>query len=1089
MKIPLRILHLEDDPKDAELIRETLEAAGYAPEIMVVQTKADYLAQLDQGWEIILADYNLPQLDGVQALELLKKRGLDIPFILVSGAIGDVAIVTSIKAGAHDYVMKDHLEQLAPAVARELCNAETRRSYKKVDNALRESDALYRMLFEKSADGILIADIETRLFTYANPALCRMIGYTEEELKTMGVANIHPKDFLQHVVDEFEAQAQREKTLAPDIPCLRKDGTIVYADINTFGISLKGRECNVGFFRDITERKQAETVLRENEKQNYFQAEMLRNAPVIAAFHDRELNLVWANKAYEEATGLTVQAMAGRKCYSAWGLSNPCRHCPVMKAVESGEASKAELTPLNQDHWPETQGSWLASAAPVRDQDGRIIGAIEVAIDISESKLKEKQEQLAREVLESLTRLTDAEKTIGDIMQLIKNRMDFEAVGIRLQEGDDYPYFEASGFSEDFLLAERYLCERNEAGEVVRDATGNPVLECMCGNVLRGRTDPALPFFTAYGSFWSNSTTQLLATTSEADRQARTRNRCNGEGYESVALIPLNADGEIIGLLQLNDRRPNRFNPEMIRFFEGLGDSIGIAFAQKRAAEEIYKLARFPSENPNPVLRVSKDGIIVYCNKPGDQLLKAWKCRIGEALPEELCAKVMEVSRSGTITKIKIECDDRTFSTTLAPIEGKGYVNIYGKDITERKKVEEDLRQSEEQLRQAHKMEAIGRLAGGIAHDFNNLMTVITGFSELTFGQLPEESPLRGDIETVKNAAFRAGALTRQLLAFSRQQALQPQILNLNETVNNLDKMLRRIIGEDIQIVTRLAEKILRVKADPGQIEQVIMNLVVNARDAMPDGGTITIITQNVILDEDEAAIIPEAYPGHFIRLCLEDTGAGIDPATIEHIFEPFFTTKKVGEGTGLGLSTVYGIVKQHDGWINVYSKPGEGSVFNMYLPAFEVGTGWETEETGSREPPRGDGEKILVVEDEKGVRNFIVRTFRQYGYDVFEGASIAKGEKIFNEHPGGIDLLFTDMLLTDGNGFLLAQQLHGQQPDLAVLLSSGYSGGHFRLTAEEKETFRLLQKPYAIYDLLSAVKEVLRERAEKPAGNDAIKN
>jgi|AntAceMinimDraft_8_1070364.scaffolds.fasta_scaffold03281_8 PAS domain S-box-containing protein len=548
------------------------------------------------------------------------------------------------------------------------------------------------VLFKESTVGILIAEIKTRKIKHANPAICRMLDYTVEELTGTRVEDLHPKDELENALSEFEALARGGKSVSENISCVRNDGTTFFADIHTSTALIEGIEYTLGLFIDITERKQAEKVLRENEKQNYFQAEMLRNAPVIAAFHDRELNMIWANKAYEEATGLTVQAIAGRKCYSVWGLSKPCRHCPVVKAVESGEVSKAELTPQNQDHWPETQGSWLASAAPVWDQDGRILGAIEIAIDISESKLKEKQEYLVREVLELLTHTADVKKTIGSILQLIKNRMDFEAVGIRLQEGDDYPYFEANGFSEDFLLAERYLCERNEAGEVMCDAAGNPVLECMCGNVLRGRTDPALPFFTVNGSFWANSTTQLLATTSEADRQARTRNRCNGEGYESVALIPLNADGEIIGLLQLNDRRPNRFNPEMINFFEGLGGSIGIALAQKQAEEEIEKLARFPSENPNPVLRASKDGIIIFCNKTGDHLLKAWKCRIGEALPEELCAKVMEVSRSGTVAEIEIECDDRTFSTTLAPIEGKGYVNIYWQDITERKLAEEELK-------------------------------------------------------------------------------------------------------------------------------------------------------------------------------------------------------------------------------------------------------------------------------------------------------------------------------------------------------------------------------------------------------------
>ncbi|UCF84671.1 MAG: PAS domain S-box protein, partial [Desulfobacteraceae bacterium] len=255
-------------------------------------------------------------------------------------------------------------------------------------------------------------------------------------------------------------------------------------------------------------------------------------------------------------------------------------------------------------------------------------------------------------------------------------------------------------------------------------------------------------------------------------------------------------------------------------------------------------------------------------------------------------------------------------------------------DITERKQTEETLRKTQERFLRAQKLEAVGRLAGGIAHDFNNLLTIITGNSGLLLDELEEGHSLRGDITEIHRAGEHACALTSQLLAFSRRQMLKPKVLNLNKVLSETDKMLRRIIGEDIKLQTLLAPELLRVKADPGQIEQIVLNLAVNARDAMPHGGILTIRTENVILEEDDCRVMNEARPGRFVCLSMEDTGRGMDKETLGKIFEPFFTTKEPGVGTGLGLSTVYGIVKQHEGWIHVYSEPGYGSIFHVYLPA-----------------------------------------------------------------------------------------------------------------------------------------------------------
>ena len=330
--------------------------------------------------------------------------------------------------------------------------------------------------------------------------------------------------------------------------------------------------------------------------------------------------------------------------------------------------------------------------------------------EIVEHKRAAQRERLATEVLELLNRPSGQTGHIREILRLIKESSDFEAVGLRLQEGEDFPYYETAGFSGEFVAAERYLCERGPSGELVQDSAGNPVLECMCGNVIRGRTDPSLPFFTEGGSFWTNSTTELLATTTEEDRQARTRDRCNGEGYESVALIPLRAGEKTIGLLQLNDRRKDQFTPENIAFFEELGSSIGIAVEHKRADQHIVDLARFPSENPYPVLRMTKGGVLLYSNAAAESLLRARDCRIGEAAPEEWRILIAESVRTDSTAQLDVEHKGRVVSFHVVPVAGADYVNWYGQDATEIRQAAADLQESNEMLLKAQRVAKMGFL-------------------------------------------------------------------------------------------------------------------------------------------------------------------------------------------------------------------------------------------------------------------------------------------------------------------------------------------------------------------------------------------
>jgi signal transduction histidine kinase len=389
-----------------------------------------------------------------------------------------------------------------------------------------------------------------------------------------------------------------------------------------------------------------------------------------------------------------------------------------------------------------------------------------------------------------------------------------------------------------------------------------------------------------------------------------------------------------------------------------------------------------------------------------------------------------------------------------------------------------DRRRLEEQYRQAQKMEAVGRLAGGVAHDFNNLLTVINGYGEVLLESLPAGHPAREMVAEIRGAGERAAALTRQLLAFSRKQPAAPRVLDLNALVRDLDRMLRRLIGEDVEFATATAPDLWPVTADPGHLEQVVVNLVVNARDAMPRGGKLTVETRNVVLDDAYARATADARPGPHVLLAVTDTGVGMDRATLDRALEPFFTTKGPSHGTGLGLATVYGVVKQAGGHVALYSEPGRGTTVKVYLPPTDVPVTQTPDRPIARPLPRGT-ETVLLVEDEDAVRALTRHVLRVAGYAVLEAADGRQAVRVADGYAGRIDLLVTDVVMPHLGGREVADALAGRHPGLRVLFLSGYSDDAVVRHGLVDRDVAFLQKPFTPADLARKVREVL----DRPAG------
>ncbi|HEY6158645.1 MAG TPA: response regulator [Gemmatimonadales bacterium] len=556
--------------------------------------------------------------------------------------------------------------------------------------------------------------------------------------------------------------------------------------------------------------------------------------------------------------------------------------------------------------------------------------------------------------------------------------------------------------------------------------------------------------------------------------------------------VPLMLGDRAIGVLAVQTYTPGiRYGQREQDILQFVSTQVAMAIERSRAADDVRtsaaRLKAIIDGALDAVITMDGEGVIRSWSPQAERLFE-WPA--SDTIGRKLSATIIPAryrdaherglahflaTGEGPVLNRRVEItglrrDGREIPVELAitpmRLEGAWLFSAFVRDISERHLLES-------QLRQAQKMEAVGRLAGGIAHDFNNLLTAVLGSVDLVLDELGPEAPARGDVEEIRKAALRAGELTRQLLAFSRQQVLAPQVLDLNALVANMGKLLRRLIGEDVELRTALAPDLGAVKADPGQMEQVIANLVVNARDAMPAGGRLTVETANAELDKDYADQHFPAPPGSYVLLAVSDTGTGMDPETKGRIFEPFFTTKEKGKGTGLGLATVYGVVKQSGGYIWVYSEPGQGTAFKIYLPRVREAPGPARPGPAPAAPLRGS-ETLLLVEDDEMVRHLVSRMLKSRGYTVLAASDGTHALRQLESHRGAIDLLITDVVMPGMSGREVAQRVAALQPQAKVLYLSGYTDDAIVRHGMLEPGIAFLQKPFSADVLARKVREVL---------------
>ena len=995
-----------------------------------------------------------------------------LPMIAGSRVLGAVAVYSE-RTGAFNAEELGLLNELAADLAFALQSTEHEQERKRSEESLRENERRYRLLFNSGYDAVFVhqggsAGNGLGKFIEVNDIACQRLGYTREELLQMTPLDISAPGTVPGIPG-IRAKLAREKAAVFEMVHIAKDGRRIAVEISTQVFKLNGKRTLLSTVRDITERKRAEA-------HSHLLGEALKSAANAIVITDREGVIIWANAAFTKLTGYPLEEALGRKpSFLKSGAQEQTFYAKLWETVLAGRVWSAEMINRRKDGSLYTEENTIT---PVRNEQGDVAHFIAVKQDITERKRSELR--------------TAALANLGQRLSAAKSAK--EAGAIIMDVADNL-------FGWDCCLFHLYSAHENRLSNV------------LCMDLINGRRTECKP------PGFPRPPTELARRVIEQGGQLILRDQPDSMPVEaihfgdtsrpsaSIMYVPIRYGTETVGVLSIQSYTPGAYDAYSLKTLQALADHCGGALDRLRIEEgwqnTQQRLRHVLAQSPAVIYSLKTDGKTAEPAWVSDNVERLLGYTAAECNgPDGLFSQLHPQDRQGAVGDLaqlfankEIARDYRIQHKNgeyrwlrdeqRLVCDAKGApVEIVGSwvDITERKALEE-------QLRQSQKMEAVGQLAGGVAHDFNNMLAVIRGNAELLLMDQDQYPPqAKEGLEHVVAASERAANLTRQLLTFSRKNAMQAQPLLLNEVVANLTKMLNRVISENIELQCQYAALLPYVQADTGMMEQVILNLVVNARDAMPKGGQLRVVTEQVTLDEAQARVNPGARAGKFVCLSVSDTGSGIAPEVLPRIFEPFFTTKEIGKGTGLGLATVYGIVKQHQGWLEVSSQVGEGSTFKVFLPAIPTPARLAAAAEAGAEV-RGGNETILLVEDDHAVRLTTRRVLESKGYRILEATSGREALEVWQSHAEKIALMLTDIIMPgEMTGRDLAERLWGQRPGSKVIFMSGYSADVLGTNRDfiRRTRSHFLQKPCSARAILETVRRCLDEKESVAAPGEA---
>jgi PAS domain S-box-containing protein len=920
------------------------------------------------------------------------------------------------------------------------------------DSAQDLQTAYLQSLTENNPIAIVVLDANDCV-EMCNPAFERLFQHTQRELKGQGLDHLIASENLANEASDLTRRVGTGSTVRATTRRRRRDG--FFLDVQIIGVPLvmHGRQIGtIGMYEDITERKSAERAQRVAEERL---RTLFENAIEGIFQTTAEGRYLSANPALARLFGYSSPAdmmgsieNIGNQLYAdPWRREEFKR---IMEEQDHVEGFEYEL--IRRDG----KRVWInENAHAVRDEQDKLLYYEGTVEDITERKRAETERQASMEIIRSVSMTDNLDDLLRGIHAALKKVLYAENCFVALHE----PATDMFHFP---FLADQF------------DTAPPPqrVGQSCTAYVFRTGKAMLIPQL-VFDRLVEQGKVELVGTPSP-----------------SWLGVPLRSPSATIGVLVVQHYQdPGAYTQRDLEFLSSVGGQIALAIERKR-----HEVALRESEARLRVLIEQLPAILwtIDKNLRFTSAMGAGLTRVG-LHANEIVGKTLsdffETSDAnflpitshrravmGEPNTFHMEWRNGSYACHAEPLRNEngrceGAICM-ALDVSDRKKLEE-------QLRQAQKMEAVGRLAGGIAHDFNNLLMVIQGHAELLTDRMKPGESLRRNAEQIQEASQRATSLTRQLLAFSRKQMLAPVVLNVQAVVSDMGKILRRLIGEDVELVTVNAPDLKRVKADRSQIEQVIMNLAVNARDAMPRGGKLTIESANVEFDNSYSRAPMVLMPGRYVMLAVTDNGCGMDADTQAHIFEPFYTTKEKGKGTGLGLATVYGIVKQSGGYVWVYSEIGKGTTFKIYLPSVEEEVAPQEKKPAAAALPRGT-ETVLLVEDEEGVRNLAKEYLESCGYKVLVAEDGNAAIELVSKHSGPIDLVMTDIVMPGISGSDLAKRVESLRPDIRVVYMSGYTDQAIIHHGILSSDVLLLQKPFTMSTLAHKLREALATKRTK---------